>query len=129
MGSVRGARFVCLFAAALAAGSCRSDVESDALGALTRLNPTTVSNADAWALFDRSVSTGYTPNDRLVTVELGGSAPLAAVKVRGASPYRVEVRGRSGASIGFAPIDLSTLSPGWHTLTSGALTSTSLVEL
>src|SRR5574338_1520869 len=129
MRSVRGARFVGLIGAVLAAGSCRSDGESEPLGALARLSPTALSKSDAWALFDRSLATAFKPNNGVVTVEIGRSVPLAAVKLRGASPYRVDVRGRDGSPLGFPTIDLSTLSPGWHTVASNEIVSTDAVEL
>ena len=39
------------------------------------------------------------------------------------------MRGTGGSSLGFDPIDLSKLSPGWHVMTSRALTSSSQLEL
>lgn len=129
MQTVRSAGFVCLFGVAIAAGSCRSDIEPDQVGTLTRVSPTNVSTLDAWALFDRSVTIGYTPDERVVGVEFGRNEQIAAIKVRGASPYSIEVRARGGSSIGFDTVDLSALPAGWHTVVAKNVASTSYVEL
>lgn len=129
MQTVRSAGFVCFFGLAIAAGACRSDIEPDQVGTLTRVSPTNVSTLDAWALFDRSVTIGYTPDERVVGVELGRNEQIAAIKVRGASPYSIEVRARGGSSIGFDTVDLSALPAGWHTVVAKNVASTSYVEL
>lgn len=95
---------------------CRGDDHSTRSGEITKLAPLAVSDENAWALFDRSVSSAYRP-DAPIEVNLGDEA-IAAVKVHGPAPYRITLRGATGSTLGFDTIDLGDISPGWHTFWS-----------
>lgn len=105
--------------AIVALAACRADDSDEPSASLGRLNPTTVSN-DAWTLFDRSLSSGFVPAGKPITVELARGERVMVLKVRGGSPYTLAVTG-------FANVDLSTLSPGWHTFTPTSATTNRLV--
>lgn len=122
-------RLLCVCVAIVAAAGCRSDVDDDSLGPLFRLSPVVVTHADGWKLFDRSLSSGYMPTGEPVHVELAGDQRLAAIKVRGGSPYRMTVRGPGGRSLGFASTDLSTLAEGWHVVTPSAAPTVRVLDI
>lgn len=113
----------------LMVGGCRGDAAEEAVspGAIVRIVPARVSEPSAWGLFDRSVSTGFTPT-RPVGIDLDRRREIVAVKVLGGSPYELEVRARDGA-LGFPKVDLATLPSGWHVIRPSSLVSTDHVEL
>lgn len=108
---------------------CHPDSAGDIYVSATKVSPATVSAVGAWSLFDRSVTSGFIPGSDVVRLSLDDDQQLAALKIYGASPYRLRVTGEHARSIGFAPIDLSTLSTGWNVLPSSSLSSTGIVEL
>ncbi|MEO8552352.1 MAG: hypothetical protein ABI678_20385, partial [Kofleriaceae bacterium] len=118
----------CLFGLAWIA-ACHSDLEPNESTLMAKVSPSAVSVADAWSLFDRSASSGFTPDEKPIVIDLDRAESIAAVKILGPSPYRLEVRGRDGTSLGFDAIDLSTLEPGWHAFTSNVVTAANRVEL
>ena len=109
---------VVLFAI-VAIAACRADDGDEPSSSLNRLNPMAVSS-DAWSLFDRSLSTGYVPAGKPVTVELARGEHVNALKVRGGVPYTLSVTG-------FANVDLSTLSTDWHMFTPTSATTNPLI--
>src|SRR5438876_9164165 len=112
------ARSAMLMAAALVVMGCRTESDAGEAVSLAKISPAGVSEVEAWRLFDRSVTSAFTPSRNQVTVTLGRAEAVAAVKVFGPAPYRVTVRGTGGSALGFDSIDLSKLSPGWHVMTS-----------
>jgi len=110
---------------------CRGGLDIDDHAALVKASPATLSTSSAWALFDRSTTSGFTPGDEPVraTFERGRVEQVSAVKVYGAAPYRLRVTGADNSAIGFSSIDLSKLSAGWHVFPSSSLVSTNVVEL
>lgn len=114
--------------ALLAAGCFGSGGTEEAIR-FRKVPPASVSDTKAWALFDRSVSSGYLPDARAVHVRLDRPAAVWALKVLGPAPYRVSVRTSSGNSIGFPTIDLTSSTAGWHTFSSDALVSTNELVL
>lgn len=94
--------------------ACRGETDSFVhTGELAKLAPLAVSDPAAWTLFDRSASSAYRP-DAPIEVTLGDET-IVAVKVLGSAPYRITLRSATGSPLGFDPIDLSDLAPGWHT--------------
>jgi RHS repeat-associated protein len=75
------------------------------------------------------MTSGFTPGVAPMEVTLDHAERISAIKVYGPAPYRLDVRGHAGASLGFETMDLSTLAPGWHAFASNALVSTSVAEL
>lgn len=110
-------------------GSCHGTGDPQPLAGLSRITPAKVSTAEAWRLFDRSLSSGFAPGSEPVGLDLGQRQQIVAFKVHGASPYVVELTGTNGTSLGFAPVNLSQLSPGWHMLRSESPRVTDHVEL
>lgn len=94
-----------LVLATLGAIGCSSLPSPDEEPAIARVAPTGVSDADAWRLFDRSISSTYTPK-RDVVIELGRDRAVAGMKVFGAAPYTIVVEGKR--------FPLGALAPGWH---------------
>src|SRR5262249_24964665 len=88
-----------------------------------------VSEDSAWQLFDRSIHSSFTPDDRPVVVSFDRAKQISAVKVFGSAPYVLEIHGASGDALGFEPVDLSSQSAGWHVFSSIWLRSTKAVEL
>lgn len=80
---------------------------------LERLTPVTVSHEDGWRLFDRSVSSGYTPGEQSLIVSVDPGSRVAVLKVRGPAPYQLSLSGASGTPM-LDAIDLSSLAVGWH---------------
>jgi RHS repeat-associated protein len=111
-------------------GACgiSTDVDTGELP-LAKVAPAAVSNPAAWSLFDRSVERGFEPTAETVRVDFDKAEQLSALKVYGPSPYRLEVRGSGGTSIGFPSVDLSKLRPGWNIVESTAMVATSRAEL
>jgi hypothetical protein len=118
---------VCL--ALVFAAACRVDVDGGEPPPVVKAPPAAVSTPDAWHLFDRSVSSGFTPSAEPVQITLDRAEQVSAVKVYGSAPYRLRVTGANGLSLGFEATDLSSLGAGWHALPSSALTATDHVEL
>lgn len=119
-----------LCAAALAAvGACRSsdEVEPSSV-AIAKVTPKSVSTTDAWALFDRSTSTGFVPGTAPIHIELDRNVELSAVKIAGSAPYRLQLSS-GGQSIGFAPIDLSLPNEGWRGFGSMSSLATTSLDL
>jgi RHS repeat-associated protein len=114
---------------AIAASSCAGNQDRPEIKALAKISPTSVSDDGAWALFDRSISSGYTPGAAPVAIRLGHPHLIDVVKVRGPAPYRLQLRGAGGSDLGFEPIDLSTLTAGWHAFPSTAPVRTAQAEL
>lgn len=111
-------------------GACRTDVDgTDPATSVARVVPANVSNPDAWALFDRSASSTFTPAAEPVRITLDRAEQLEGVKVYGGGPYLLRVTGDSGTALGFSEIDLSSVTGGWHTFPSTALVATAAVEL
>jgi RHS repeat-associated protein len=121
-------RTILLVAAALAAG-CDANLDAGEPVAVTKRSPSTVSTADAWRLFDRSIASQFTPGRERITLGLDPPSQLRAFKIFGPAPYHMEIRGAGGSSLGFPSIDMSSLSPGWHVVTSSAATTAAQVEL
>src|SRR5262245_19574074 len=105
----------------MVSGACGMGLEPEETRELARAAPRSVSQPEAWRLFDRSVSSGFTPGGDAILVGLDRSDPIAAIKVRGPAPYRVQVRGPGDTSLGLPPIDLSTLDAGWHVVEAASL--------
>src|SRR4051794_6963706 len=100
--------------------ACHADIDPPEATTMSKVSPSSVSTADAWKLFDRSVSSKFTPDDKPVVIQLDRAEPIAAIKVYGPAPYKLDVQG----ALGFDPVDLSTLDRGWHVFTTNAITST-----
>ena len=113
----------------LVLAACRADVEPGGAPLLTKVSPASLSVSDAWGLFDRSVSSTFTPTNEPIRATLDHERQLWAVKVYGAAPYHLAITGANGLSLGFDEIDLSRAGPGWHTFSSDALVGTKEVEL
>src|SRR5688572_24254781 len=113
----------------LLVGGCRGDTAEEAVspGAIVRIAPAHVSDPAAWNLFDRSLSTGFTPT-KPITIDLDRPREIVAIKVRGGSPHELEIRGRSG-SLGFPKVDLSSLPAGWHAIRPTSPLSADHLEL
>lgn len=111
----------CLLAAVTVVG-CRSNDLDDA-STVERVVPKTVSLMEGWRLFDRSIAQGF---DGRGTVEVGfgETRTIAALKVFGATPAELELRARSGGSLGFDTIDLRGLSSGWNLIASNVPVTT-----
>ena len=114
---------------ALLVTGCHAGTDADAPGELVRVTPSEVGKSEQWALFDRSISSTFTPNGENVQATLDRVEQLSALKVYGASPYKVHVTGENGASLGFGTIDLSKLKAGWNVVPASSLISTKVVEL
>ena len=111
-------------------GACAPEAASEESAPLVQRIPAAVSSEAAWALFDRSIESGFTPPPAgAVIATLDEPAELAAIKVYGPAPFRLAVTGPAGASLGFAPIDLSGLSRGWHAFPVEGPSRTAAVEL
>src|SRR5690348_15505160 len=110
--------------AAIVAAACDANLDSAEPIAITKLAPASVSTPEAWRLFDRSVASTYTPGPGPVAIDLDHAAQLRGFKVFGPAPYRIELRGTGGSSLGLAAIDLSAVSPGWHVVTANAPVTT-----
>lgn len=96
---------------------------------LVKRIPIGISSEAAWSLFDRSIDSGFAPPTAPVVVNLDEVSELAAIKVYGPAPYGLRVTGSAGTSLGFAPMDLSQTSRGWHAFPASTPTPTSIVEL
>jgi len=105
---------------------------------LTKVTPVSVEGeTDAWALFDRSTSRGWSPSpdsDTAVLVSLphgaGGIYEIAALKVFGASPFQLKVEDSEGdAIVGLERLDLSELQDGWNVFGLRTAVSTSTLTL
>lgn len=84
-------------AAVMAMGTitgCRGD-EIDASSAMVRTSPASLSVEGAWGLFDRSIESGFVPDETVIRAALDRQEQLSAIKVYGASPYRLRVGGLS----------------------------------
>ncbi|HMR07571.1 MAG TPA: hypothetical protein PKA88_17435 [Polyangiaceae bacterium] len=86
----------------------------------------------AWRLFDRDVTTGFTPQGffghSTVRVSLRRPTHLAFLKVHGPANVSLQAKLDDGSEV-TAETDLSTLTPGWHAIpvmTSHAVTALSL---
>src|SRR5438445_619667 len=90
---------------ALLVTGCHTGTDADAPGELVRVTPSEVGKSEQWALFDRSISSTFTPNGENVQATLDRVEQLSALKVYGASPYKVHVTGENGASPGFGAHD------------------------
>src|SRR5438874_6167473 len=99
---------------ALMIPGCHTETDADAPGDPVRVTPTEVGKPDQWALFDRSIASTFTPNAENVHATLDHFEQLSALKVYGASPYKLRVTGENGASLGFGAVDLSNLKAGWN---------------
>jgi hypothetical protein len=108
---------------------CHADGTTDDPSSVVRISPATVNNDAAWALFDRSVESGYLPNGTVVQTTLGHQEQVSAIKIYGSAPYRLRVTGKDGASLGIPAIDISKLSDGWNTIETTSLVSTDTVAL
>lgn len=116
-----------LACAAVFAGSCHlgADDEAASPDSIARLAPTAVSDPDGWRLFDRSIAAGYLPDSTPLSVTFAQSEVIAALKVYGPAPYRLEV---DGAGV-FEAVDLSKLTPGWHRFEPASIQATKSLEL
>jgi hypothetical protein len=102
---MRGSRFFAVVTSCLLA-SCHTDaVDELPVQGTARLSPIGLSSPDAWALFDRSVSSTFKPTSRSVGVAFDRAQTIAAVKVFGPSPYRLSVSG---------PVALGFEANPWH---------------
>jgi hypothetical protein len=119
---------VCYLCCVVGVVACHADIDPPEATMMFKAPPSAVSTPGAWSLFDRSVSSVFTPDEKPVGVDFDEAEPIAAVKVYGPAPYKLEVRSRDGGSLGFEQLDLSTLDPGWHTFVSNVITSTNHVE-
>jgi hypothetical protein len=90
---------------------------------LVKLTPASVSSDEAWALFDRDMTTGFVPSSEPIEIAFERDQAFAAFRVFGSSPYRVTLTDKLGASIGIEPIDLSDLGTGWHRFTATVTSS------
>jgi len=72
-------------------GGCRGDTDTSAPIALVRVVPTGVSQPAAWTLFDRSLASGFTPQ-QAVQVNLERSQEIVAIRVRGGTPHELRIR-------------------------------------
>ncbi len=93
--------------------ACRASDADETLD-FVRVVPRTVSTPDAQRLFDQSIARGYVPTSTPIEVGFGDSEEVAAVKVYGAAPFILEIRGRGDVDLGFDRIDLTDLGVGWH---------------
>lgn len=75
------------------------------------------------------MSSAFAPGSQPLVVTFERPESLVAFKVRGPAPYRLEVVGEEGGALGFEPVDLSSLSVGWHAFASGAPAVAKRVEL
>lgn len=57
---------------------CFGPTGMDEPATLRKAPPLAVSDADAWALFDRSVFSGYRPEDKPLVVRFDDATPIAA---------------------------------------------------
>ncbi|HWO21309.1 MAG TPA: SpvB/TcaC N-terminal domain-containing protein, partial [Kofleriaceae bacterium] len=64
-----------------------------------------------------------------MTVKLDEATALAAIKVYGPAPYRLQVTDAAGTSLGVGRLDLSRLSRGWHAFPVSAPSRVDVVEL
>jgi RHS repeat-associated protein len=113
----------------VAVSGCKPDFDVVERVPIVETSPATLSNAEAWALFDRSMAVGYIPTADAIRAALDRPEEIAAIKVFGSAPYRLQVTGSDAAAIGFDEIDLMNVGPGWHTFPSNALATTNAVEL
>jgi len=118
-----------LWAAALFSVGCHSGIEDSDPSALAKAVPATVSNPQAWRLFDRSTSSAFKPGADPVRLTFDRAEQLSVVKVFGSASYRLRVTSSAGTSLGFDDIDLSALSAGWHAFPSSSLIATSDASL
>lgn len=112
---MQSCRVVWFVAALCMSAGCPSpsgDGQTQSLPA--RITPATVSSTGAWSLFDGSTTSGFVPATETVTATLDKATQIFAVKIHGASPYRLRINGKGGAGIGFPSIDLSQLKAGWN---------------
>jgi hypothetical protein len=109
--------------------SCRDGSEPDDLVSTVRVSPATVSSSGAWALFDRSLDSGFAPDSNALSATFDRQEELTAIRVYGSAPYRLRVTGPDGSSIGFTATDLSKLGAGWNLIPSSTLISTDKVEI
>ncbi|MDB4955202.1 MAG: repeat protein, partial [Myxococcales bacterium] len=105
-----------------AVAGCRGDFDVDSSVEISKVSPASVSAPEAWRLFDRSLASGFSPTDKPIEVTFDKTERVTALKVFGPAPYRLTVRG-------FDPIDLSALSPEWHSFQSTTIISVKSVEL
>ncbi|HEY4176751.1 MAG TPA: SpvB/TcaC N-terminal domain-containing protein [Kofleriaceae bacterium] len=113
----------------LASSSCRIGDVDDNVPTLERLVPIAVSSPEAWALFDRSLSTGFDHPSKSVVAMFEGTRELAAFKVKGASPYRLQLFGPGHQPLSAESVDVSSLSSGWHTFPLSDVSTLPFVEL
>ncbi|MEP6862912.1 MAG: SpvB/TcaC N-terminal domain-containing protein [Deltaproteobacteria bacterium] len=109
--------------------ACHADIDPPEATMMFKASPSAVSATGAWSLFDRSVSSVFTPDEKPVGVDFDEAESIAALKVYGPAPFKLDVRSRDGGSLGFEQLDLSSLDPGWHTFASNVITSTNHVDL
>ena len=72
---------------------CRGDFDAETPPEIFKISPSSVSVAEGWRLFDRSVSSGFHPTDKPVEVTFDKVERVTAIKVFGSSPYLLRVRG------------------------------------
>ena len=123
--------------AGLLAFSC-GETPADGRAVPQRITPAELSlvgtgdASHAWRLFDRDVTTGFTPQGffghSTVRVSLRRPTHLAFLKVHGPANVSLQAKLDDGSEV-TAETDLSTLTPGWHAIpvmTSHAVTALSL---
>lgn len=100
---------------------CYGGIGSEEATRVAKLTPSSVSNENAWKLFDRSTSSAYIPDGQPLRIHFDRSSTIWAVKSFNASPYRVSIQTTDGRSI--ATLDLAKLGSGWHVFEMDALVS------
>ena len=108
---------------------CNAELETGEPLAISKVAPSAVSSPDAWRLFDRSIQSAFQPGNERVAVTLDRAVAIAAIKLYGPAPYRIEVRGEGGVALGFDRVDMTTLTPGWHVITPLVATPARRVEI
>lgn len=111
-------RGIAILFAVMGAGSCFGEPEVQEPAAIARIAPAALSDAGGWRLFDRSIASAFRPTGTPLVVTFDRAERIAAIKVRGPAPYRLEIRGDGDSSLGFEPIDLSSVPAGWHAFAS-----------
>src|SRR5215216_7520262 len=124
-----GARVAFWFLAMAFALGCDAELEIREPLAISKVAPSAVSSPDAWRLFDRSIQSAFQPGNERVAVTLDRAVAIAAIKLYGPAPYRIEVRGEGGFALGFDRVDMTTLTPGWHVITPLVATPARRVEI
>ena len=113
---------VAVLLALVAPPGCQPDGDQAPPDSMVRVVPARLSDSAAWALFDRSLTSAYSPTAEPVAITFEHPAALRALAVYGSAPFLVH-------ATGFSDIDLSRAGDGWHVFPSIAETALGTVEL